>query len=128
MAGVTPSVEIGASVIPRLTPVPGRDIFIEAHAGLSVMGMRSRPDGQPAAFLNTLLDAGVLVGFHGVGTASPEVTKHLFLRITPITLGNPYYGRRDRLYAIGIQYDPDARSTSIFMSVLSTDIFIRKRK
>jgi len=122
--GITRYLEAGVAIIPRLTPRPFDDIFVEEHLGVSLFGERVKTSGGPAVYINTLLDAGFLFGAHNVLSGSPDYSRALFLRVTPITLGNPYYGRRDRLLSLGLIYDYDANSTSLFVSLIAADFYL----
>ena len=122
--GITRHLEAGLAIIPRMTPEPFDDIFVEEHVGVSLFGERVSRSGGPAVYINTLLDAGFLFGAHNVLSGSPGYSRALFIRVTPITLGNPYYGRRDRLLSAGIIYDYDANSASLFLSLIAADFYL----
>ena len=122
--GLSPRFEAGASIIPRLSSEPFDDIFAEGHLGLSLFGDRIKKAGGPGIYINGLLDAGLLFGTHGILSGTAEYSKALFLRLTPITLGNPYYGRRDRILSVGLIYDVDANSASLFMNLIAADFFL----
>ncbi|MFA5852694.1 MAG: hypothetical protein WC820_08335 [Spirochaetales bacterium] len=126
--GITRYLEAGVAIIPRLTPKPFDDIFVEEHVGVSLFGERVKASGGPAVYINTLLDAGFIFGAHNVISGAPVYSRALFLRITPITLGNPYYGRRDRMLSVGLVYDYDANSTSLFVSLIAADFYLAPRQ
>lgn len=122
-AGISPRIEVGASLVPRITPLPGNDLFIECHTGVSLFADRRRSNDTPAMYINSIADIGFLWGVHNLYSGSRSFSKHIFLRITPIALGNSYYGRRDRVYSVGAQYDFDARVVSLFINVIGMDFF-----
>lgn len=122
--GVTRYLEAGVAMIPRITPKPFDELFIEEHVGLSLFGERVKTSGGPAVYINTLLDAGFLFGAHELLSGSPEYSRAVFVRLTPITLGNPYYGRRDRMLSVGLVYDYDAKSASLFLTLIASDFYL----
>jgi len=124
--GLTPRLEAGISLIPRITPEPLDDIFIEEHVGISLFGDRVSRTGGPAIYINTLVDIGLFFGAHNVRSGNPEYSRALFVRLTPIALGNPYYGRRDRIISIGLLYDYDRSSASFFLNLIAADFFLAK--
>lgn len=119
--GLGPRLELGASLIPRLTPAPFEDLFAEAHLGLSLLADRARTPAAPTMYLNSLIDLGATVGWRGLASGSPSFSRAVFARLTPITLGTMYYGRRDRLLSIGVMYDFDAKAANIFASLIAAD-------
>ncbi len=125
--GLGPRLEAGISLLPRLTPEPIDDIFVEEHVGISLFGDRVGAAGGPAVYINTLVDIGFIFGLHAVRSGDPEYSRAVFLRLTPITLGNPYYGRRDRIFSAGLLYDYDADSASFFFNLIASDFFLAKK-
>jgi hypothetical protein len=119
--GLGPRLELGASLIPRLTPAPFDDLFAEAHFGLSLLADRARVPAAPTMYLNTLIDLGAIVGWHGLAAGSPAFSKAVYARLTPITLGTMYYGRRDRLLSFGVMYDFDAKAANLFATLIAAD-------
>jgi len=122
--GLSPRVEAGVALIPRLLPDTFDDLFVEEHIGISLFGERARKSGEPAIYINAILDVGVLFGAHKILSGSPEFSRAFFLRLTPITLGTPYYGRRDRMLSTGLIYDYDSGSASLFMNIIAADFYL----
>ncbi len=122
--GITRYAEAGFSILPRLSPEPFDDIFLEGHAGVSLFGERIRKSGGPAIYLNALLDAGILYGMHNLTSGVPEYSRAIFLRITPFALGNPYYGRRERMFSLGLMFDVDSAETSLFLNLIAVDFYL----
>jgi hypothetical protein len=122
--GITRYAEAGISILPRLTPDPFDDIFLEGHAGVSLFGERARESGGPAIYLNGLLDAGILYGMHNLISGEPDYSRAVFLRITPFALGNPYYGRRERMFSLGLMFDMDSAETSLFLNLIAVDFYL----
>ncbi|MCE1195987.1 hypothetical protein LWX53_05760 [bacterium] len=113
--------ELGASLIPRLTPTPLRDLFAEAHLGLSLLADRARLPAAPTMYLNSIVDLGTIVGWRDLDSGSPAFSKAIFARLTPVAIGSLYYGRRDRLFSLGVMYDFDEGTANIFASLIAAD-------
>lgn len=125
--GLTPRLEAGLSLIPRLTPDPFEDLYAEAHLGYSLAANRFRGFSQPASYINIIGDIGVIAGINSIGAPGQTLTKSIFIRLTPITLGNAFYGRRDRIYSVGALFNLDNASLSFFLNFIISDFFIAKR-
>jgi len=122
--GLTPRLEAGISLVPRMAPDPFDDILAEGHVGLSLFGDRISGSGAPAIYINTLADIGFILGAHNVYSGTTEYSKAVFVRLTPISLGNPYYGRRDRIFSVGLLYNFDTASASLFINLVAADFFL----
>jgi len=122
--GVTPEIEAGTSVIARLTPEPLDELIVEEHLGISLFGARVSRKGMPALYINALLDLGLAFGFENVFSGDSLQSRYLFARFTPLALGNSYYGRRDRMFSLGLLYDFEKQSPSFFLSIIASDFFI----
>lgn len=127
VVGLGPRVEASASIIPRLSPSAFDDILGEAHLGLSLVGPRIAASA-PVIYVNTILDAGAFLAWHNLHSGSPNLSASAFLRLTPLSVSNPYYGRRDRLLSFGIARAFDTGAISLFANVLSTDIYLASHK
>ncbi|HWR12132.1 MAG TPA: hypothetical protein VN445_09935 [Rectinemataceae bacterium] len=122
--GITRYMEAGVSIVPRLSPDAMDDIFIEEHIGFSLFGERVKKSGGPGIYLNALVDAGILLGAHNLLSGAPNYSRALFLRVTPFALGNPFYGRRDRMFSLGIIHDYDKAETSLFLNLIAVDFYL----
>jgi len=58
------------------------------------------------------LQAVVAGGEPGLGPS------YLMLRLSPLSIGTPYYGHRDRMFSIGVLYDIGADQFSAVWNVL----------
>lgn len=124
--------EAGAGLVPRLIddPLSGKvsELYAEAHLGIALYGDRARPDGIVSTYASILTEIGYLVGSAGgafTGKAFTEGT--IFLRLTPLALGNPYYGRRDRIATTALLYDLGSDSWGIAFTIFQSDFFLARR-
>jgi hypothetical protein len=124
--GLTPRFETGLSVIARITPKPIDDLVVEGHIGASIFGTRLNPHGGPALYVNAILDVGGAVGYRSLRSIAPIQSRYVFIRLSPLAIGNSYYGRRDRLFSIAMLYDLDTKEASLSLALIRMDFFIVK--
>ncbi|MDH7484126.1 MAG: hypothetical protein QHH01_05820, partial [Spirochaetales bacterium] len=83
----------------------------------------------PVNWVNMLAELGVLAGWTGIRPASPEeplAQWWMFCRITPFTLGNSFYGRRDRVLALGLAWSPMQGTVSLLFNIMGIDIALKR--
>ncbi len=129
VAGINPRLEAALSVVGRLTPNPADNLFLAMGLGYSIATDRYVDRSTPTLHLNAIAEAGVLAGVHSLTSGgTPSFSTHLYARFTPIALGSLYYGRRDRLYTVGLQYDISAAQVSVILSVIGADIRLSAKR
>jgi hypothetical protein len=97
MRGVlTPRIELEILTMPQITPTP----FSSGAAGI-LIGINLLEDLEPSYF-HMLADAGILWAFRQ-GESQPALLLHA--RVSPLSIGNPAYAYRERLFTIGALYD-----------------------
>jgi hypothetical protein len=103
--------ELEASGIVEMTPSPGDTILAGASLGFSVGGPRI------PTYFNVVVDLGYLqtVVDDGQFHLGPS---YLLLRLSPLVIGNPWYGHRERIFSLGVLYDIPAASFSVVWNVL----------
>jgi len=126
--GLTPRIEADLGLIGSITPSPANTLFFNAGISYSLVGKRYIDSEEPTGLFSMLLTAGVMEGFHDVwqSGAPMSTSTHLYLKLTPFSVGSLYYGKRDRCFSIGIQYDIGASSWSLFTNIIASDIFLAK--
>jgi len=97
-AGLGQRLELEAFGVARATPAPFGDALAGAILGFSVFGPRR------TTYFNMALDLGFLQtvvedGAPGLGPS------YAMLRLSPLVVGTPYYGHRDRIFSLGLLYD-----------------------
>lgn len=129
-AGISSRIELHAGLAGMLTPLPGDTILGVLSVGFAMMGERRVSERiPPANWVNMLAELGVLAGWTGITAASPgdpQAQWWLFGRITPFTLGNSFYGRRDRVLAFGLAWSPMQGTVSLLFNIMGIDIALRR--
>lgn len=101
------------SVIPA-APIPFSGISGGAAVTASLSGPRELHSGEGTLFFGAYLSAGYLYGAdsHGV-----------FLRLTPLAVGGPYYGIRERAASVNLFYDIKNSEFSVFWNIFLIDLY-----
>jgi hypothetical protein len=115
MLGLAPRLELELYGIAEAAPSPFRDCFLGAEAALPIAGSRVKN------YFNAFLSLGFLQGWDCYD-GNPG-SKYISLRLTPLVIGKPYYGRRDRMFSIGALYELGEGDIVFIVSLLAFDFF-----
>jgi hypothetical protein len=115
LIGVLPRLEIEPYLVVELAPEPFRGCFAGADATVPLMGSRD------TSYFNVFLSAGYLRGFDLAGSGGGR--NYLSLKLTPLAIGDVFYGRRDRLFSAGVLYEIEGRSLTFVFDILAFDFF-----
>jgi len=117
--GLSPRFEAELFTIMQATPHP----LSEIQGGLAVTyafaAEREIAGGGAPSWLNAYVTTGVLQGLQGTPNTS------IFLRITPLSVGAPYYHTRERAASVGVLYNLTESSFSVFWNIFLFDIYKR---
>jgi len=118
IVGLFSRLELEPCIIMELAPDPFRGCFVGADATIALLG--SRFDG----YFNMFVSLGYLRGIDLSKNIS-EGNNYLSLRLTPLAIGCQYYGRRERIFTVGVLYSIEGESLSFVFNVLSFDFLSR---
>lgn len=111
--GLSPRFEAELLAVGELTPHPGNTLLGGMQLGISLLGPRI------PTYFNTVLDLGYLHGVEGLNPQDRGITfqgvnhgNYLFLRLSPLAIGNPRYRMRDRIFTVGVLYHLEERKIS----------------
>jgi hypothetical protein len=110
-AGGGNRLELEAFGIVEMTPAPVDSVLAGASLGFSVSGPRI------PTYFNVVADLGFLQTVVDGGQFSLGPS-YLMLRLSPLVIGNPWYGHRERIFSIGMLYDIRASGISFVWNVL----------
>ncbi|PKL14597.1 MAG: hypothetical protein CVV52_01040, partial [Spirochaetae bacterium HGW-Spirochaetae-8] len=88
--GLTPRLEFEVFTLLQATPIPLADIHGGGALTFTLTAARELPEEQATSFLHTYLSFGVLQGLRGSDSTA------VFFRLTPLSIGGPYYKIRER--------------------------------
>ncbi len=113
--GLTQHIEAELFTTAQVTPIPFDSISGGAAITASLMAPREFRSGEASLYANAYLSAGYLHGTDSRG---------VFLRITPLAAGGPYYGMRERGVSAGLLYDPWNTEFSFFINLFLLDFYL----
>lgn len=120
--GLTSHLEMAAGMITELTP----SIFNENTAFLefsyALLGERSTASKVAGVGINTLISIG---GFYTGVFNSDYQGAGAYLSITPLTVGSPVTGHRERILKTNIGYDFINNRVIVSFSLLTFDFYVR---
>jgi len=107
----------------QLTP----EFFGKSAMGLgfsfSLMGDISTASKIAGVGINTLINAGVI--FTTDNPWEYFIPTDIYLSVTPITIGNPVSGKRERLLEMGVTYNYFENRFGFLFSLLKFDYYVR---
>jgi hypothetical protein len=111
--GLTPRWEAEVFAVTEVTPAPADTVLAGIQVGFSLLGDRI------PTYFNSVIDLGFIHGIQGLNPSvtggaatSLERSNYLLLRLSPLAIGNPYFGMRDRIFSVGLLYRIEDRSVS----------------
>ena len=116
--GLSSRLELSVYGISQAVPRPFSDNMIAADLSVSLLGRRTSGTAVAGSGINMLLSVG---GFYITESRGAGV----LLSFTPITVGNPVTGRRERLLRTGAGWDFVNNRLVVTFSLLSLDYYIR---
>ncbi len=116
--GLTSRMELDIWGISELVMKPFGSNMLGAELAFAVMGPRSTASKVAGTGINTLLSVG---GFYRTDNngAGP------MLSVTPLTVGSPITGRRERLLKTSVGYDAVNREVVVAFSLIALDFYVR---
>lgn len=120
--GLSQRMEIDLVSLIELVPRPFGDIVVGAEVAYALLGERSFGDNRAGIGINTYLSAGLLFSNHTPnGNYAPT---YLTLSVTPVAVGSPYSGKRERLAKMGVAWNFMDNSVSMYWSVALYDYYL----
>jgi len=117
--GLSERLEAELFVVAEATPEPFGSVFFGGGLRGLIVGDRAE------TYLNMFVDLDFLYGLD-FSTESLVHNRCLSLRISPLVVGTPYTGTRDRMFTVGALWNFDSGELSMVWNVLIFDIFLNK--
>lgn len=114
---LTPRIELELYASPQITPEPFSAVGFGVLAGFNLL-----EDIEPAYF-HMIADAGV---FFSYVSETQEMHPKIQVRLSPLSIGNPYYRYRGRLLTFGVLYDLKDQSVSFSFSMWIQNWFVSR--
>lgn len=120
--GVSQRFEIDVVSLVEIVPHPFGDVVVGAEVAYALLGERSFGDNRAGIGINTYLSAGLLFSDHTPnGNYLPT---YLTFSITPVAVGSPYSGKRERLAKMGVAWNFQNNSVSMYWSIALYDYYV----
>ena len=120
--GLSSRFEAIAGIVTELTPdiVDENTFYLEFDYAL--LGKRSTASKVAGSGINMLLGIG---GFYSRTFSSREQGAGAYLSITPLTIGSPVTGRREKFMKTNVGYDFINNRMVVSFSILTFDLYVR---
>lgn len=123
--GLTERLELDVQALTMLTPKLCGDFSVGIELGYSLLGERVFDYDNAGLGINMLVSVGLFANDHNPdGRFLPTI---LTLRITPLTVGSPRTGRRERLLPMGIAWNFYSNEFTFFFSAFIFDFYDKDR-
>ena len=120
--GLTSRLETSVWGESTLTPHFFGDNSLGISLSWALMGTRSTGTRVPGSGINTYINAGIIASMHSDwGFFAPTTA---YVSITPLTLGSPVIGRRERLFEVGVSYNWAQNRFGFFFSLFKFDYYV----
>lgn len=124
---IHPWLELSTFTLAQFTPNPGSELYQGIGIASTLLAPRSVPLPDGPSYINSIFEFGLLFGFHDLYASTGEPfssTIDLYARVTPLVLGNSFYGSRERIASLGVLYGLTERSISIVWNFAIYDRFL----
>lgn len=120
--GLSQRMELDLVSLIELVPHPFGDVVAGAEFTFALLGERSFGDNRAGIGINTYLSAGLLFSNH-----TPDrryAPTYLTFSVTPIVVGSPYSGKRERFAKMGVAWNFQDNSVSMYWSISLYDYYL----
>ncbi len=121
--GLTKRTELSIEAITPIVPNPLSDVIAGFELSFCLLGDRVSDKDNAGLGINTMLSAGLFFSDHN--HQNKFLPTFLTLRANIVTVGSPYSGRREHLLPIGVAWNFQDNTFSLFVSVMLYDNYIK---
>lgn len=121
--GLTSRIEVSIEAITPLVPDPLSDVIAGFEFSYGLLGARVYSTNNAGNGLNTMLSLGLFFSDHN--HQNQFLPTFVTLKLTPLTVGSPYSGRREHLLPFGVAWNIQDNTFSMFVSVMLYDNYIK---
>ena len=120
--GLTDVWEFNLQVDSQLIPEFFSDSSISLLAQRTLLGQRSTGSNTAGVGINTLVGFGVMLSeYREQGTFG---LSHILLSVTPLTVGSPVMGKRERLLTLTLAYNLSTGGIGILFDLIKYDFYL----
>lgn len=121
--GLAPYLEVESNLTVGFSPTFASTILGSVGINIPLVTPLYFANNQAPLYYNAFLSLGYLGGYDRV---DQKPLHALFVRLTPFTLGGPYYSRRERALAFSLLYDLEKRALGVAWNLFGFDLFLTK--
>lgn len=89
----------------------------------TLLGQRSTGGQTAGVGVNSLVGVGAMISPY---TPEEKITlSHLLVSLTPITIGSPITGKRERVLTLTLAYNLHTKQVAVFFDLLKFDFYVR---
>lgn len=118
---VAPWLEVETSAIVQFTPVVGGSLMGSLALNIPLASALYDDEDSAMLYYNAMASVGALGGWDRL---HDRPVGAVFIRLTPLMLGGPYYRARERSAALGVLYDLFDHSFKVFWNLLAFDRYL----
>lgn len=120
--GITDNWELDVQIDSQLVPTFFGDASISLLAQRTLLGQRSTGTSTAGVGINTLVGFGVMLSdYREQGTFG---LSHVLLSVTPLTVGSPVMGKRERLLTLTLAYNLSTGGIGILFDLIKYDFYL----
>lgn len=120
--GMTDVLEFDIQANSQLVPRFFGDTNVLMLVQRTLQGQRNTGKKIAGIGVNTLVGAGVMFSdYHQGGQFAPT---HLLFSVTPITIGSPFAGKRERVMSFTLTYNIYSSQISLMVDLLKDDFYL----
>ena len=120
--GISEHIELNVYTQNEITPTFMGDVQLGMDVGYSLLGTRWDRDGYAGSGVNMIVSVGALAGMHNPSNAF--TIDSIVMKFTPLSVGTPHVGKRDRFLTMGASWNIHTRTFSFIWNFMVSDIFL----
>lgn len=120
--GLTDVWEIDVQANSQLVPTFFGDTNVAVLARRAMLGQRNTGRRLAGVGVNALVGAGVLLSDYRDGETFG--LSHLLLSVTPVTIGSPFAGKRERIMSFALAYNLRSGQVSLLFDLVKYDYYV----
>ncbi len=120
--GLTDMWELDIQADTRIIPDPFSSSSLSFLLQRTLLGQRSTGTAVAGLGINTMVGAGVMVSSYQEDGALG--ISHILLSLTPVTIGNPVSGKRERLLSLTLAYNLSNGQVGLLFDLIKYDFYV----
>ncbi|MDK2860054.1 MAG: hypothetical protein PWP25_1240 [Sphaerochaeta sp.] len=121
-SGLTDVWEFDVQVDTRIMPSPFSSSSVSLLMQRTLLGQRSTGSAIAGVGVNTLMGAGIMISpYREEGTLG---VSHVLLSLTPVTIGSPVMGKRERMLSLTLAYNLSNGQIGLLFDLIKYDFYV----